>query len=232
MDLLSIILGGLFIGFFLLARHLRRNRGQLEALGIPVEPPGFILGSPPHAHHQHYFHTLQIEGFQKYGKTFGSYTGPIPTINTIDPDLIKSVCLKNADCFERSFSIDTPDKYNTIDLSHGEIWHSLRKLLSPTFTSGKLKAMLAPIEAIAEETVSYIEEVINNTGSNVIDMKELYVNLTMNVIAQCGFGVKVDAFHRPEEPLIFYGKQIFEGFKAKNWFDTFFFSLFSYFPSM
>ena len=32
-----------------------------------------------------------------------------------------------------------PDTSNTLDLSGGEVWRSLRKNLSPTFTSGKLK---------------------------------------------------------------------------------------------
>ena len=230
--LLSLIIGALFVGFFWMARHIRRNRGQLESLGIPINKPGFILGSPPYALHKLHHHTEQLEKFKQFGKTYGSYSGAIPTINTIDPDLIKSICLKNADSFDRNFSIDAPDKYNTIDISHGVVWHSLRKVLSPTFTSGKLKAMMEPMENIADEMVEQVGKVIKQTGSNVLDVKDLFVNLAMNVIGQCGFGVKIDAYNRPDEPLILHGKKIFEGFKVSNWITVIVFSLFDFFPSM
>ena len=40
----------------------------------------------------------------------------------------------------------------------GETWRALRKMLSPTFTTGKLKFMLHPIEGIADSTVAFIEK--------------------------------------------------------------------------
>ena len=36
----------LFAAFLVcLTFYMRRNRGHLETLGIPIDPPGFILGS-------------------------------------------------------------------------------------------------------------------------------------------------------------------------------------------
>jgi hypothetical protein len=37
--------------------------------------------------------------FNKYGKTFGKYDGPQASIATIDPELVKSVLVKNFDSF-------------------------------------------------------------------------------------------------------------------------------------
>ena len=46
------------------------------------------------------------------------------------------------------------DRHQTLDLAKGELWHALRKNLSPVFTSGKLKAMMEPIAALADNIVN------------------------------------------------------------------------------
>ena len=74
-------------------------RGYIETLGIPIDPPYLIFGSEPrHAHLSDYqFYTRK---FKEFGtKTYGKYDGVFPTIVTIDPELVKSVCSKNFDCF-------------------------------------------------------------------------------------------------------------------------------------
>ncbi len=40
-----------------------------------------------------------MDKFNKYGKTYGRYDGRVPTIVTKDPELIKSVMVKNFDSF-------------------------------------------------------------------------------------------------------------------------------------
>ena len=74
-------------------------RGYIETLGIPIDPPYLIFGSEPrHAHKtDHLFYSRK---FKEFGAmTYGRYDGVYPTIVTIDPALVKSVCSKNFDCF-------------------------------------------------------------------------------------------------------------------------------------
>ena len=74
-------------------------RGYIETLGIPIDPPYLIFGSEPRHANQSDYH-FYTRKFKKFGtKTYGKYDGVFPTIVTIDPELVKSVCSKNFDCF-------------------------------------------------------------------------------------------------------------------------------------
>ena len=74
-------------------------RGYIETLGIPVDPPYLAFGSEPRHAHKTDYHFYSRK-FKKFGtKTYGLYEGITPTIVTIDPELVKSVCSKNFDCF-------------------------------------------------------------------------------------------------------------------------------------
>ena len=52
MEATSILLSLFVAGIVTLAFYFRRNRGHLETLGIPIDPPMFMFGSGPHALHK------------------------------------------------------------------------------------------------------------------------------------------------------------------------------------
>ena len=64
-----------------------------------------------------------------------------------------------------------PPKHTTLDNSRGETWRHLRKNLSPTFTSGKLKGMLDPMDKVADDTLEFIEE--QRQKNSIIDLKPI-----------------------------------------------------------
>ncbi len=65
------------------------------------------------------------------------------------------------------------DKYTTLDLSRGEAWRVLRKSLSPTFTSGKLKSMLEPMSTVADMSVEYLGQYMQEKSNREISIKEV-----------------------------------------------------------
>jgi cytochrome P450 family 6 len=81
----------------------------------------------------------------------------------------------------------------TLDASRGEIWRSLRKILSPTFTSGKLKSMLEPIDEVADNLVKHLEKLANDKNVNV---KPIYQTFTLETI-----GESYSHFFKPCAPL-------------------------------
>ncbi len=105
MDILTITLGLLAVAATALFWHLTRRHGSLEKLGIPVLKPFAFLGSPPYALHKVFFHEWAQEQHNKLGMTFGRYDGVVPVISTIDPELIKSILVKNFDCFPDMFDL-------------------------------------------------------------------------------------------------------------------------------
>ena len=156
--LLTILLGLIIIGFLYIAKILTSTRGVVESFGIPYVKPFLIFGSPPFLFHRFVVSEYFLNQYKRFGRTWGYYNGQTPTIVTADPEFIKQVTVKQFDNFSDTIPLPpgTPDNQKTLDLASGDEWRSLRKILSPTFTTGKLKAMLEPMAALADRTIEYL----------------------------------------------------------------------------
>lgn len=91
---------GLIVSFVTwLYFHLRRNRGYVETLGLPLDKPHVVFGSLPLLPHKYVFHEVQMDKFRRFGKTFVGYEYVQPILVTIDPDLIKAVAITHFENF-------------------------------------------------------------------------------------------------------------------------------------
>ena len=110
MELFTILLGAAVFLLLILFLHLTKNNGKLEALGIPVvrRPLGLLLGSGPMDFHNHVIHRVYQEQFCQFGnggaKTYGKYDGVVPVVVTVDPEVVRSVLVKNFENFSDTFS--------------------------------------------------------------------------------------------------------------------------------
>jgi len=131
--------------------HFRRFRGCLEATGLPMVPPFLCFGSPPRLFNKIVYHEWYLEKHRELGHSFTRYEGVTPIICTIDPEFIKEVTVKQFDNFTDVVDIEFSPGQTTLDVARGDTWRALRKLLSPTFTSGKIKSMVEPMEGFWPE---------------------------------------------------------------------------------
>uniref|UniRef100_A0A8C0PHH9 unspecific monooxygenase n=1 Tax=Canis lupus familiaris TaxID=9615 RepID=A0A8C0PHH9_CANLF len=115
------------------------THGLFKKLGIPGPTPlpflGTVLG------YRNGFCDFDEKCFRKYGRMWGFYDGRQPVLAIMDPDMIKTVLVK--ECYSvftnrRSFG-PVGFMKSAITVSEDEEWKRIRTLLSPTFTSGKLK---------------------------------------------------------------------------------------------
>ena len=98
----------------------------------------------------------------------------------------------------------------------GDTWHTLRKMLSPAFTTGKLKTMLEPIEGICDKAMDHISKQVEKNQE--LDMKPVIQGFTLDSIAKVAFGLETNC-HRGENQE--FAKTSFDVFKifiaTDNW---------------
>ena len=128
---------------------------------------------------------------------WGMYEMGAPRLYLRDLDVIKDITIKDFDHFvdRRHFPFNKEnsehDKMFSESLFHekGDKWKKLRACLSPTFTSGKIKAMYSTIETKADELIKYLED--RSKGENSIEMREPLGKYTLSVIATSSFGMEL-----------------------------------------
>lgn len=90
----------------------------------------------------------------------------------------------------------------------GQKWKSLRGKLTPTFTSGKLKAMFSTLVDCGSNLQNYLDKMAKN--DELLDVREISASHATNIIASVAFGINVDTITNPENDFRKYGRKIFE----------------------
>nr|CAI5852941.1 unnamed protein product [Callosobruchus analis] len=139
----------------------------------------------------------------------GMYQMSIPTLLIRDLDLLKQVCVKDFDQFvdHRSFVPDDCDPLWSKNLFalKGQRWKEMRPILSPSFTSSKMRAMFLLMSDCAKRFVKFFdaksEEIIE------LEMKDCFTRYCNDVIATCAFGVECDSLNQPNNTFYTMGKR-------------------------
>ena len=114
--------------------------------------------------------------------------------------------------------------------SRGDTWRALRKMMTPTFTSGKLKGMLQPVEGIADQAINHLEEQVKVNSE--IDLKPLLQGFTLDAISRVAFGMNTQVHRGQDQKFAQLVYKIIEGFSADTLSITIFFHVIFLFPSI
>lgn len=161
----------------LLFGHFRATFAQKESMG-------------------HFFTRVYRRTKEPFIGVYG-FLRPILLIN--DPELIRSILIKDFAHFaDRGVYCDAekdPLSAHLFALS-GQKWKNLRGKLSPTFTSGKLKAMFSTLLDCGSTLQNYLENLTEK--GELLDVREISARHSINVIASVGFGIDVDTISNPK----------------------------------
>ena len=98
-------------------------------------------------------------------------------------------------------------------MQNGQRWREQRNIISPTFTSGKMKQMLPLIKQAIERMTSFMDQRLTTTTDAAtaadFDNKDLYSKLTLTVIARCAFATEINAFASEENIFVTNAKATF-----------------------
>jgi len=188
----------LFRNFNLFKRH-----GVIHVPGVP------IFGSLTSViFYRTSFIDFILNLYNKFpgAKYFGFYAITMPIFLLRDPEIIKSVLIKSFDTFpnRRGFEglNDTVFTKNLFSLKD-EKWRYVRALLTPSFTSSRMKMMFTLMSECAED----FTEFLSKASAENVDIKDAFSRYTNDVIATCAFGIKTNSMKNPTNSFFVYGKE-------------------------
>lgn len=152
-------------------------------------------------------------------KVFGMFETITPFFVIRDPELIKQIGIKDFDYFvdhRPTFGIDDeasgehPNALfrKTLFAMTGQRWKEMRATLSPAFTGSKMRQMFSLLTECCDGMMGHYLEKSKGTGRVDVEMKDLFSRISINVIASCAFGLKVDCFKEQEHEFLYHGKKM------------------------
>ena len=172
-----------------------RRMSVLRRCGIPGPEPHLIFGNLFDGIEGKSMDEKQKYLIEKYGKIVGYYTGARINVLVADPELVKLIQIKDFQYFTDRTShakyIFPSWKANGAILKVcGEKWKQIRCILTPSFSSAKIKAMTPIVDGSVNSFLTAIDEK-SNIGEE-FDIYDLYLKLTAEVIIKCAFGFRTD----------------------------------------
>ncbi|XP_054154893.1 cytochrome P450 3A9-like [Oppia nitens] len=179
--------------------YLTHNYNYWTKYGVCGPKPYPIVGNiyqllrVPHIIHQQLWH-------KKYGKIYGIYISNDPILRISDPQLIKTMFVKDFTIFVDRKLYDPSDPIVSKSLAEatGDQWRRIRSIVSPTFSSAKMKLMYPIIGDCCTDFVRHLETVIkgnmNTKPTDIINAKKEFGSLAMDIIARTAFGIKTNPY--------------------------------------
>ncbi|KAI0235175.1 Cytochrome P450 3A24 [Lamellibrachia satsuma] len=209
------------VGLLLLATvvvyviYSTRHFGCFKDQGIPGPRPWPVIGN---------IHTSVRMGripthkywIEKYGKRVGVFGGSVPFFMTTDPDMLRSIMVKDfAHFHNRPGVVSNREMFSqTLFALRDGQWKHVRVQLSPAFSSAKLKQMTSDMNACAALLIkNLLGEVDNKAGISIVTFMGAF---TMDVIARTVFGLQVNSQLEPDSPFVLHAKQAFGRLKRFN----------------
>uniref|UniRef100_A0A8C9QEG5 Cytochrome P450 3A n=1 Tax=Spermophilus dauricus TaxID=99837 RepID=A0A8C9QEG5_SPEDA len=189
------------ISLVLLYLYGTYSHGYFKKLGIPGPTPLPFLGTI--LNYRQGFVNFDTKCYKKYGKTWGIYDGQQPVLFIMEPSIIKTVLIK--ECYStftnRRNAIPLGFMKKAISFSEDEEWKRIRTLLSPTFTSGKLKEYVDLLLLLA----ACVEEGLGR-GTDFtfpcLSLFSIFGAYNVDVITATSFGVNIDSLNNPQDPFV------------------------------
>ncbi|XP_053675743.1 cytochrome P450 6A1-like [Anopheles nili] len=207
---INLLAVGLLLAVYWLRQRLSYWKHRDVAFVQPSFPYGNLAGVGKKKHMcqilQHCYQ--QLKGSGPFG---GIYFFINPVALIIDPDLIKSVLVKDFTIFHdrNLYHNDRDDPLSRhLVAMEGSKWKNLRAKLTPTFTSGKMKLMFSTVTDVAEEFAKCMARESANRSD--VEMKDLLARFTTDVIGSVAFGLECNSLKDPEAKFRAMGRKVFQ----------------------
>ncbi|XP_015793899.1 cytochrome P450 3A41-like [Tetranychus urticae] len=217
-----IILGTIsFISWYFF--YVKRKRSFWERQGVKgPEPPSMIpsilTASSPKPKPKP-LTKVYLEGVETYGKIYGTYNGLNPALVLAEPDLLRAVCVKDFHSFPQGFNqvFVSSIERNFLTVLYGQKWKRLRSILTPTFSSAKIKKMFHLIKVCNEEAQKQLLKLASSSEPD-LNPAQFWSAYNLDIIAKCCFALNLDVYNRSGNKLLELFNSTYSSNKYKHLF--------------
>lgn len=215
---LTQLLIGILVSLVAFIYWINRRQDYFKNHGIPYVPSTPILGSFKEAllgktgvydHIVTLYNRPEVKG----KPFFGIFLFHKPGLVITDPELIKQLTVKDFWSFSNRYTssdVHDPLGYYNLFSVKGALWKILRGKLSPFFSSGKLKTMFYLLDKNSDDMIKSIHKRLNKDNKVELEMKDVASLYTIDVIANCAYGVEANCIENPEGEFNKCGRSMFD----------------------
>ncbi|XP_045497917.1 cytochrome P450 9e2-like isoform X1 [Colias croceus] len=180
---------------FLLYFYYTSTHDFFEKRGIKFMKPRFLVGNlGGRLLGMKSLHDFQLEIYNYFkGQPYGGiFEGRRPILYLIDSEIIKAVTIRDFDHFtDRSGFRSREPRYLSRSILNlkGAEWKAVRSIMTPTFSSSRLKNLIPLLQTCADQLVGFL----NQFDKKDIEMKDIMGHFTLEVIGASAFGIRSDA---------------------------------------
>ena len=139
-----------------------RGFADLKKLNVPGPKPLPFLGSFLHLRKYNGLHLLCVDYVKKYGKVFAICLGTRPTLVITEPELVKQIMTTDFQKFCNRIMVQkTRFPLNLLEAKDKK-WKRIRNILTPTFSTGKIKLMVPLIEKSCDTLMTKLENIADS----------------------------------------------------------------------
>ncbi|KAG8184910.1 hypothetical protein JTE90_017765 [Oedothorax gibbosus] len=203
------------------------NHAYWKKQGVPYHKPLPLFGSMRDIIKKP-MHDIDLERYMEYGPIYGYFAGNQPFLSVGDPALLKDILVKDFPAFPARRSIRSRNELvsSMVNVVKGDDWKRIRSIITPAFSTGKMKRMMGKFSDCAKTIVQNFRSLTNE--GKPIDVKRMYGALSMDVIASSVFSTKIDSHNDPDNEFVTMAKRFF----TNNIFTSFRFFLLRVAPKL
>lgn len=148
---------------------------------------------------------LEVDWRRKFGKIYMTYMLSEPRLVIADASVARDMLVTNFDSFSMQYFPSMIHKYQESSIFRLSIqrWRKVRSLMTPAFTSGKIKKMFNLLDRVSDDLVGIMSEhfqTIKKSTSRAnenqalaeYDPRDSYFFYTLDGISTCCFGISLD----------------------------------------
>ncbi|XP_029942821.1 thromboxane-A synthase-like [Salarias fasciatus] len=144
-----------------------------------------------------------------HGRVCGYYLARRPVVVVADPDMLRQIMVRDFSSFPNRMTarFATKPMSDCLLMLKNEHWKRVRSILTPTFSSAKMKEMVPLINTAADALMRNLNA--RAESGEAFDIHKCFGCFTMDVIASVAFATQVDSQNNPDDPFVHHAQMFF-----------------------